>query len=119
MTDCSCVEPSDGDRAGFYDRATVRARKQYRCMECGDVIAVGESHERITANWNGDFETHRCCALCAEIATALCCGGWCHGMLWDDVQYSLPRVTAKCLEKLTTSAAKEKLTSKWREWNGL
>lgn len=119
MSDCSCVETSDGSTCHFYDRKTVRARKPHRCMECGVAIVVGESHERITADWDDHFGTHRCCALCAEIAVALCCGAWCHGTLWEDIEYSLPRITAKCLDKLTTAAAKEKLTAQWREWQGL
>ena len=107
----------DGPDGGFYVETTPRARKKHHCCECRDVIPIGTVHEKVVGKWEGDLATWRTCTSCAEIRKAFCCDGWLFTRLWEDAAESLfPRMTMGCLDKLTTAAAKEKLTAEWRRW---
>lgn len=43
-----------------------RARKQYRCCECGNHIEVGNRYEYVTGIWDGVGQTFRTCLDCVE-----------------------------------------------------
>src|SRR6185295_16634414 len=117
-----CIDGGDGDMPQFLNDREVRARKSYKCCECGDVIPRGATYERTVGKWNmsdGRFKTYRTCLLCVEIRNALCCDGWTYTLLWEEAEQIFPYLTTGCLEQLTTAAAKAKLLEKWREWKGL
>jgi hypothetical protein len=111
----------DGDPAEFCHTEHPKARKAYKCCECGDVIPKGSIYERVTGKWYDAIDVYRTCAPCEEIRRALCCEGWTYTMLWEDAENSemFEHLTTGCLEQLTTAAAKAKLLNKWREWKGL
>ena len=56
------------------------AAKEHRCCECFTAIAVGEKHVYIAGLWDGDWQTHRRCAPCHELAVAAQCESGC----WSD-----------------------------------
>jgi len=61
---CGC--DFDSDAPEFYNESRPRARKEYKCCECGGAIRVGESHKKITGKWDS-VETFRTCADCSVI----------------------------------------------------
>lgn len=117
-----CISGSyDGDLPEFLTEAIVKARKSYKCCECGDPIAIGALYERVVGKWDGELSTYRTCLPCQEIRRNLCCEGWAYTLLWEDANDSgmFEHLTTGCLEQLETAAAKAKLLSKWREWKEL
>jgi hypothetical protein len=117
-----CISGSaDGDMPEFSSSQEVKARKDHKCCECGDVIPRGTVYERFSGKWDGTVQTYRTCLACAEIRASLCCDGWTYTMLWEDAADSqlFDHLTTGCLDQLTTAAAKAKLLDKWREWKGL
>lgn len=56
----------------FYSDREVRAKKEYRCVECRAPILVGEKHLYWFGKWDGLFSAGRqhfaCCAVCVEIS---------------------------------------------------
>lgn len=119
--DCNaCIWSGDYEQPDFYSSKIVKARKQHVCLECKDVIHPGFEYERVAGKWEGSMEAFKTCLVCVEIRKALCCEGWCHGLLWFDAKESMfPALTTGCLSKLTTAAAKAKLLTEWRKWKGL
>lgn len=57
----------DGDPPAFFSSSTVRARKHYKCIECGAAISVGVQHERAVGKWEGDVSTIRTCVRCVRV----------------------------------------------------
>lgn len=62
-----CEIYNEGDVCDVWGQKTVRARKAYRCDECGGRIAPGDHHERINALHEGFWSRHRVCATCWDI----------------------------------------------------
>lgn len=123
MSDCGvCLADYEGafDPADVYKAKTVRARKPHKCIECGDKIPVGAEYERVTANWDGAFDTIHTCLACRDIRVGLSCdGSWMHYALWDDIDEILPELTMACIGKVPSAAGREKLLQRWQEWKGL
>lgn len=78
---------------------TPRARKQWRCGECGRGILPGERYHLLVGLSGGIWHKHRWCAHCnaAGIWLAIACGGYPTGMLreeliehWNEGYRSLP-----------------------------
>lgn len=89
MIDCYCdYVPVDVHRA-----RKVRARKPYRCEECGKRIAVGEVHEYVFAVYDGDPSQFRTCAHCLDIRqfvqNNIPCFCWAYGNLIDDAREAI------------------------------
>jgi hypothetical protein len=115
-----CIDGGDGDTAQFSTITHVKARKEHKCCECGDVIPKGTIHERVVGKWYDKIDTYRTCPPCEEIRRALCCDSWTFTMLWEEFnEGAAEALTTGCLDQLTTTAAKVKLLAKWREWKGL
>ena len=83
MCDCNFDLPR------VYRRETVRARKQYRCYECGIAICVGERHEAVTALYDDCWQQIRTCLDCVEsrkfVMQATNCNCWLHGGLFEEI----------------------------------
>lgn len=97
----------------------VRARKPQKCCECSDPINPGDRYEVVSGKWDGEWSCFKTCLPCKEIREAFCCEGWTFGTLWLDAEGFLEELTTGCLDKLTTAAAKQKLTEQWRISRGL
>lgn len=59
---CNQHELPDVYRSSF-----VKARKQYKCCECGDLIAVGETYQKADGLWDGIFRTFHTCESCSQV----------------------------------------------------
>lgn len=116
----ACIGSSGGDYpAEVCGTLIVRARKPQKCCECKDPINPGDHYEVTSGKWDGDWMSFKTCLPCKEIREAFCCDGWVYGSLWEDAQGFLEEFRMGCLDKLTTAAAKEKVTQQWRILKGL
>lgn len=75
-------EPAD-----VYRDQMHRARKPYRCGECGRDIAPGETYRYTFSVYEGHAGTDRTCAHCAVMQDWLlrACNGWVFGAVCDDI----------------------------------
>jgi hypothetical protein len=81
----SCVYPSDFyDAPEFVTTSLRRARKPYRCGECGDPISVGDLYEYAAGKWDGRFSCFRTCARCVNVRTDYFPHGWSYGEMVQD-----------------------------------
>lgn len=117
--ECACIDASyDGDMPTFYNRKTVKARKEHKCCECGDIIKTGSEYEKAVGRWGKDFDVYKTCADCLSIGHAFFCGGWPHSIMWEEIsEYLYP---GECLSKLMlkiTVGARGKIL-KWLEDSG-
>lgn len=118
---CSCTIDIDHDcRSSWYRDATPRARKPYRCCECGRDIAVGEIYHYAVGMWDGRLDAYHTCADCESVRNNLFCG-WLFGSLWEDVTYHTAdggTFSADCIAQLTPRAREvvcEAIEEQWRE----
>lgn len=81
---CCCID-ADGWDFGIVQIRT--ARKRYKCLECSEPIEPGQRYEYVRGCWEGAFDTHRTCVLCARIRDDLFSCGFYYGelfsQLWD------------------------------------
>lgn len=49
-----------------YEEATVKARREHRCCECLGRIAKGESYQRKSGKWEGQFQSFKTCKRCID-----------------------------------------------------
>ena len=95
----------------------VKARKSHICDECDKTIQSGETYERITQLYEGEWSRLSICLICSEISICLSCDGRIIGNMWEDIRDNVfPTMTTGCLAKLKTAAAKQHLVNKWNEW---
>ena len=100
---CVCVSVSDYDydQPELYKDKIVKARKEHKCCECGERIAIGERHEHAKGKWDGNWDSYRTCLFCTKLRAELCCfGGWIFGELRELVWevYGLDYVTNDTIE---------------------
>lgn len=125
MSDCEvCI----GDYGcGFwiedYAISYVRSSVEATCCECGETIPALMEYERASGtDEEGDSVSYDTCLDCADIATALGCGGSrIHTMLWEALEETdaFENFSQACIAKLTRASAKQKLLDGWRKWKGL
>lgn len=66
MSSCIIVDGWDGP--DVFREEVRRARKEYKCCECGEKILPGDVHGYATGCWEGDWLTYRTCARCQLVA---------------------------------------------------
>jgi hypothetical protein len=124
MSDCGvCISNAhrfDGP-ADIWESNIVKARRNYKCCECGRPIERGAKYERYDILFDGKWSHYRTCVLCAEISSAFCCDGRLFGNLWNDFDESeiWPAITTACFDRLDTPEAKAELRRRWMKWKGL
>jgi hypothetical protein len=116
-----CISHDYDGANDFYTERVVTARKPHRCVECGEVIAIGARYERVSLKNIAGFYTEATCLLCVEIRRAFVCGAYVFGMLWDSIEEELfPRWRSEgpfeCLAKLSTPEARAFCQSRFAEW---
>lgn len=88
---CYC----DYDPPDFHSSRIVRARKAYRCYECGKPIAIGERHEYAFGIVDGYSYQPRTCTHCLDIrqfvVNNIPCFCWAHGTLISDAREIISR----------------------------
>lgn len=120
MSDCGvCISGYDYEENSFMSEEHRKARKQYRCCECGKNIVVGQKHEYARGRNDGGFWQERTCLVCSEIRETFCCDGWIYGSLWDGMHEVMGQLNTSCFDKLYTPQAKQELRLRWMEWKGL
>lgn len=86
---CSC----DYDPCEVYSARIAKARKPYRCEECGTGISTGEQYERaFGVSYGHTFEAftcERCVDLRRWVKNNVPCTCWAHGNLHDDLRSSV------------------------------
>lgn len=60
----------EGEPASVFQQSTPRARKTYRCEECGAGIVPGERYEYVFGVWEGAAFTYRTCLDCVAVIDA-------------------------------------------------
>ena len=58
----SCV--CDNDPCDIWDEKERKARKEYRCYECGEKIEKGDTYIHISALHYGEWSHFRVCEFC-------------------------------------------------------
>jgi hypothetical protein len=64
MSNCDCW---DYDPPSVYRDETRRAKKPYKCCDCGAAINPGDEHHYIFGVWDGFAQSFRMCALCMDM----------------------------------------------------
>lgn len=122
MSDCGiCITHDFEGPADVWESINRKARKQYRCCECGKTIEVGDTYELYSILYDGSWSKYKTCLVCAEIAAAFCCDGRIFGTLWSDFHDCdiWQEITTACFDKLDTPEAKAELRRRWMRWKGL
>jgi hypothetical protein len=111
----------DGDQATFYDEKVVTGRKPHKCNECRSDIPKGERHNVVTGKWDGEIKTYRFCAPCWEIMGEFSENGRTFGLTWETFrdEWAQGANLQGCLNRLTSVAAKQRMTEQWRKWKGI
>ena len=79
--ECACIEGYDGN-VDFYKDRNVKARKEHRCGECGEVIKIGEIYEYVFGKCEGNVFTAKTCLPCLEIRKKYFCS-WEFEGVWE------------------------------------
>ncbi len=118
-----CVDMDyGGEPCQLYREREVKARKAWRCTECGAAIEPGSKYHQATGLTDGGWWVIRTCEGCADCRQLLACEGvWTEGELWpaatDQAFDELARVGLfECHAQLKTDAGREKLTQQFRRW---
>ena len=61
----------DSEAPSFFRETWVKARKEHKCCECGEVIKNGDEYQYIAGSWEGDLSTFKTCERCADLRDAL------------------------------------------------
>ncbi len=90
MSECYC----DYDPAVIYNRHIRRARKQYRCDECGRQINPKDTYERVDGLWEGFcWSTFFTCSSCHDlrqwVQNSVPCFCWAHGNMIEDAKAAI------------------------------
>ena len=111
----------DGDAAELYHEAIVTARTPKKCDECNETIEPKQRYERVSGKWDGEWSVWRSCLPCSEALTEFSENGRCFGVLWDGMRDNWEQGAhlQACLNRLTTTAAKEHMRRQWLKWKRL
>jgi len=74
---CCCIDAHDNPE--FSKQAIKKARKQYRCIECGELIQKGDTYHCFSGIWDGQWDHMRTCIPCAQIRNDLFSCGFIFG----------------------------------------
>lgn len=71
--DCATISQCDSydGSLDFCNIDKVKARKIQRCGECRRLIFPGETYERVSGKWDGEFVTEKTCSDCLSIRSEL------------------------------------------------
>jgi len=125
MSEAYCdvsLEEYDGDSATFYDEQHVKARKPHVCYECHEDITAGAHYHRVVGKWDDEVRTYKFCEACWEVMGEFSSDGTrTFGITWDtfDSEWNDGATLQGCLNRLTSVAAKELMTRKYRKSKGL
>ncbi len=81
--DCSCDIGDIGEHPEFYTESIVKARKDHKCCECGEIISKGQKYHRVAGKWDGEMLTFKTCIICTRIRDDYCKNGFVFGELGE------------------------------------
>ena len=91
---CEC----DGEPATIYNASRHKARKAYRCDECGTPISGGELYERAEMLYDGQWSSCMTCSDCLSIRDwvrgNIPCFCFLHGSMLDDAERTVREAAA-------------------------
>lgn len=70
---CGC----DDLAPSVFKEKFVKARKEYKCCECGKDISIGETYEYTFGVWEGVASSYHTCEKCADLKSSLSSLGFC------------------------------------------
>jgi len=96
--DCACVYIGDYDNPDFCSTKIRSARKEHKCVECSQLIKVGEKYEDIRGKWESGIERYITCLDCVSLREAFFCDGFLYGGMWENfwsfvsdvIEYNFP-----------------------------
>jgi len=62
---------TDLDMPAVYEETWHKANKEHHCCECGGVICVGHTYQRIAGLWEGKWDHFTTCERCADLRDSL------------------------------------------------
>jgi len=80
--DCSC-DIGDYEEMKPCKVVVRKARKQYKCIECGCNIEKGDKYEYVRGLCCGSWDTFRTCKTCVTIRDEYTPSCWIYGCLAD------------------------------------
>ena len=84
MDACICIDVDEYCQT--ISQKIVKARKEHKCMECGDTIKKGDKYEYYFGKDNGTIFIHKTCQICFNIREDLFKCGYYFGMLWENIE---------------------------------
>lgn len=84
-----CCSVPDGEMPSVCHESIRRARRGWRCCECGEQIAAGARYQEHRGVWDGGWRAYRTCMACASMRADLCSCGWVYGRLREAVDECL------------------------------
>ena len=81
---CIEIDPDSVESPAFHDVRIMRAKRDYRCCECGQIILSGERYERAVGKWDGEIDTFRTCLPCSRIRKDFFCT-YSYTQMWEDL----------------------------------
>jgi len=108
--DCSCSikTDTDGDGPSLYSEKIVTARKEHKCIECNQVILIGEKYEKVDGCWDGSWSHFKTCEDCLSMIEIFFYSRPCFGDLWEEFynefSYLNTVVPEDCFSALTPGA---------------
>ena len=119
---CDFTIEADGDgMADVFRAGMVTARVAHKCTECDGPIEPGQRFERIGMKYEGRWAVDRLCSACSEISREFFDGARMLGILWDELEGNWDEGAhlQACLNRLSTTTAKEHMRRQWLKWKGL
>ncbi|AWI90240.1 hypothetical protein C0214_19455 [Methylobacterium sp. DM1] len=96
---CYC----DYDAPEFYRVEIRKARKSFRCEECGGPIKPGEKYEFVAGSWDHYVSQFRTCERCHDIRVwvknNVPCFCWAHGNMVDDAREAVSEAAWRAPEE--------------------
>ena len=119
--ECACIGSNyDGGEWDFEPSETYpRAKKRWKCGECGETIELGKKYACFSGKEDGRWCLSRTCMDCHSVTEHLFCG-WIYGQVWsqlaDHVYESGGEVAWVKIAKLTPRAREKVCDMVERYW---
>ena len=115
---CPCIEGDyDYFGSGFWCDYNRTARKEWVCEECSCRISRGSKYQETTGLSDGSFYRIRTCFGCVDVRSAVYCGGYTHGELWEDIRENAiiekGKPIEQCILKELNVAGAQKIKEQW------
>jgi hypothetical protein len=123
--ECSCEVPADVSfYSAFQKQKHPKARKVYKCYECGREIEKGEKYQKIVDFCEHKFSQYITCKDCLSVKEKFFTDGYYFGMVWEELEAHIRENLIRnfpwsCLTDLTKPARDkicEFIEELWEEW---